>query len=338
MPEMQKEQSMPIAPRRGVTALAYRVLVLPGVIAYLFTVSIVVLAADRFWLVDLLTFAWPYIIAAGALLSVAALVTRRLKAIVIALAGLVVALIPAADVPTARASATAGLKIITANLYNRNPDDPAVFTEMLRREKPDLLVLQETTGPWEAAISASGLFTYQSGFDALARDGIKVFSVLPIRAQTELQRAFTEERAYKQPLRLELDVRGKPLFLYAFHPETPRRLWQWRDRNAYLSAAADAVKGDLEKAPVIVAGDWNTPTWSPFFRGFLKQAGLTSTAGGWLQPVTRFSLKLDAFAYIGASIDHVAVSPDIALHARRIGPAFGSNHLPVIAELTLPET
>lgn len=329
---------MPIAPRRGVIALAYRVLVLPGAIAYLFTVSIVVLAADRFWLVDLLTFAWPYIIAAGALLFVAALVTWRLKAILIAVVGLTVALIPAADVPTARASATAGLKIITANLYNQNREDPAVFIDMLRQEKPDILVLQETTGPWEQAVFASGLFLYQSSVEAQNRDGIKVFSRLPIRAQTELQRAFTEERAYKQPLRLELDVGGKPLFLYAFHPETPRRLWQWRDRNAYLSAAADAVKGDLEKAPVIVAGDWNTPTWSPFFRGFLKQAGLTSTAGGWLQPVTRFSMKLDAIAYIGASIDHVAVSPDIALRARRIGPAFGSNHLPVIAELTLPET
>ena len=128
------------------------------------------------------------------------------------------------------------------------------------------------------------------------------------------------------------------VFLYAFHPETPRRLWQWRDRNAYLSAVADAVKGDLEKAPVIVAGDWNTPTWSPFFRSFLRQAGLASTAGGWLQPVTRFSMKLDALAYIGASIDHIAVSPDIFLKARQVGPAFGSNHLPVIADLALPES
>ena len=97
---------MPIAPRRGPIALAYRALVLPGVIAYLFSVSIVVLAADRFWLVDLLTFAWPYVIAAGSLLVVAALVTRRLKAIVIAGVGLAIALIPAADVPTARGRST----------------------------------------------------------------------------------------------------------------------------------------------------------------------------------------------------------------------------------------
>lgn len=330
---------MPIVPRQGVVPLAYRVFVLPGVIAYLFAVSIVVLAADRFWLVDLLTFAWPYVIAAGALLVAGALVTRRLKAIVIAVAGLAIAIIPAADVPTARASATAGgLKVLTANLYVQNPEDPAVFIELLRGEKPDIVVLQETTARWEQAISASGLFPYESSREALDRDGLKVFSALPIRAETELKRAFTEERAYKQPLRLELDMAGKPLFLYAFHPETPRRLWQWRDRNAYLSAAADAVKGDLEKAPVIVAGDWNTPTWSPFFRGFLRQAGLASTAGGWLQPVTRFSLKLDRLAYVGASIDHVAVSPDFSVRQRRVGPAYGSNHLPVIVEVTLPET
>ena len=97
------------APRRGPIALAYRVLVLPGVIAYLFAASIVVLAADRFWLVDLLTFAWPYMVAAGALLAVAALLARRLKAIVIAFLGLVVALLPAFDVPTARPSAAAAI-------------------------------------------------------------------------------------------------------------------------------------------------------------------------------------------------------------------------------------
>jgi endonuclease/exonuclease/phosphatase (EEP) superfamily protein YafD len=336
---MRKEQPMPIAPRRGPVALAYRVLVLPGVIAYLFTVSIVVLAADRFWPVDLLTFAWPYVVVTGALLVVAALVTRRMKAIVMALAGLAVALIPAGDVPTARLSTAApGLKVLTANLYVLNAQSPETFVDLLRREKPDIVVMQETTRRFVDAITAARLFPYESQFDPSTRDGIKVYSQLPIRAQTALQRAFTEEDAYKQPLRLELDAHGKPLFLYAFHPETPRRLWQWRDRNDYLAAAADAVKGDLEKAPVIVAGDWNTPTWSPFFRNFLKQAGLASTAGGWLQPVTRFSLKLAPLAYIGASIDHIAVSPDIALRARRIGPDFGSNHLPVIAELSLPES
>lgn len=330
---------MPIASRSGPIALAYRVLILPGAIAYLFTVSIVVLAADRFWLVDLLTFAWPYIVVAGVLLAMAALVTRRMKAIAIAGLGLVVALIPAADVPTARASAdNRGLKVLTANLYGNNLDDPAPLLALLRAEKPDIVVLQETTGRLEQTLSAAGLFPYQSSAEARGRDALKVFSRLPIRAETELKRAFTEEKAYKQPLRLELDLNGRPLFLYAFHPETPRRLWQWRDRNAYLSAAADAVRGDLEKAPAIVAGDWNTPTWSPFFRNFLKQAGLASTAGGWLQPVTRFSLKLDRIAYIGASIDHVAVSPDMAVRAHRVGPAFGSNHLPVIVELALPES
>ncbi|MCR6498470.1 endonuclease/exonuclease/phosphatase family protein [Shinella sp. CPCC 101442] len=327
------------APRRGPIALAYRVLVLPGVIAYLFAVSIVVLAADRFWLVDLLTFAWPYVVAAGALLCVVAVITRRLKAIVIAFAGLAIALIPAFDVPTARPStAASGLKVLTANLYVQNAEDPAVFIDLLRREKPDIVVLQEATPRWVQSLSAAGLFPHESSAEALTRDSLKVFSTLPIRAETELKRAFTEPKAYKQPLRLELDMRGKPLFLYAFHPETPRRLWQWRDRNAYLSAAADAVKGDLQRAPVIVAGDWNTPTWSPFYRGFLRQAGLASTAGGWLQPVTRFSLKLDWLAYIGATIDHVAVSPDISVRGHRVGPAFGSNHLPVIAELAMPET
>jgi endonuclease/exonuclease/phosphatase (EEP) superfamily protein YafD len=336
---MQKEPSMPTAPRKGAIALAYRVFVLPGVIAYLFAVSTVVLAADRFWLVDLVTFAWPYVVAVGVLLTVAAFLTRRIKAITMAVIGLTVALLPAADVPTARpSSAQGGIKVMTANIFGDNIKDRTAFLALLKQERPDIVVLEETSPAWERLLSSSGLYPYESSTEAMLRDALKVYSTLPIRAETELKRAVTEPQAYKQPLRLELDLAGKPLFLYAFHPETPRRLWQWRDRNAYLSAAADAVKGDLERAPVIVAGDWNTPTWSPFFRTFLQQSGLASTAVGWLQPVTRFTMKLEALAYIGSTIDHIAVSPDIFLRDHRLGPAFGSNHRPVIVELTLPQT
>ena len=327
---------MPKQPSRGTLLRACRALMLPAAIAYLLGVGIVVLAADRFWLLDLLTFAWPYIGAAGLVLLLAALATRRVKTIAVALAGAAVAAIPAIEVPTVRASDTAGgLKVLTANLFVENREEPAVFIDLLRREKPDIVVLQETRTDWEQALSASGLYPYESG--AVNRQRLKVYSALPIRAETGLSRPFTERYAYKQPLRLELDLNGRPLFLYAFHPETPRRPWQWRDRNAYLSATADAVQGDLGKGPVIVAGDWNTPTWSPFFRGFLRQAGLASTAGGWLQPVTRFTTKLESVVYVGASIDHVAVSPDFSLRARRAGPPFGSNHLPIIVELSLPE-
>lgn len=55
-----------------------------------------------------------------------------------------------------------------------------------------------------------------------------------------------------------------------------------------LEAALQAEPADMA---VIVAGDWNTPPWSPFFRDFLSSTGYKNTEARWWPERTRFSIR-----------------------------------------------
>ncbi len=60
----------------------------------------------------------------------------------------------------------------------------------------------------------------------------------------------------------------------------PGRPWQWRQRNAYLALLTTAIRAEPPNANIVVVGDWNTPSWSPFYRDFHAATGLLSTEWG----------------------------------------------------------
>ena len=82
--------------------------------------------------------------------------------------------------------------------------------------------------------------------------------------------------------------------------------------------------------PVLVAGDFNLPVdsriygeaWSGFLNAF-STAGL----GVGHSKYTR---------WIGVRIDHILTSPEWYVEACRVGPAVGSDHLPLLADLVPP--
>jgi endonuclease/exonuclease/phosphatase (EEP) superfamily protein YafD len=102
-------------------------------------------------------------------------------------------------------------------------------------------------------------------------------------------------------------------------------------RNEHLSALAKFVR--REKAPVVVAGDLNVTSWSPFFRDLLRDGNVRdSREGRGVQPswVSRIPLT-------DLPLDHILISPGIVVASRMVGPHLGSDHRPVIADLLLPK-
>ena len=296
----------------------------------------VVVAADQVWLLDLITFFWPVLTLAALALLVLALAFGGAVGRIAALAAVGLCAVPFVMLPAAPESAPGQkIRILVANVYIENTD-PKPFVALLSSELPDIVVTQETPPAFVEAIRGSGLYQFENEGSLPEADDKKIFSRYPIRSQEQLGDLPGLETR-RHAMRLVIDGPAGPLIVYAVHPDTPRDLGGWYQRGAYLDRLSTAIQAEPADARVVVAGDWNLPAYSPFFRQFFSATGyrFARPAGPWL-PITRFSTALRRFGFFGSTIDHVAVSPDVRVTAWKRGADIQSNHLPVIVDLALP--
>lgn len=289
-----------------------------------------------FWPFDLLSFFWTLAIAFAIVLLLVSALLPGPGVKVLAIIAIAIACVPVTLMPKAPAAARDHtLRLITANLFIGNAD-PREFVAFLIREQPDIVVTQETPVIFEDAIRNSGLFPFESSRDMRATDDKKVFSRFPIRDEVQLSDTAGAPYLERHPMRLVLDTPSGPLVLYAVHPDSPRSVARWKQRNLYLETLTHYVSQEPKMLPVIVAGDWNTPPWSGYFRDFFERTGFRYMQGHGWPATTRFLTRFQSFMTFGAAIDHVALSPNITMADWQVGPKFGSNHLPVIIDFGLP--
>lgn len=295
----------------------------------------VLVAGDRAWLLDLITFFWPVLVLAALAILVLTLPFGGTVARLAALAGVILCGVPFLMLPAAPDSAPGQkIRILTANVYidNRNP---APFVALLTRAQPDIVVMQETRSRFADAVRGSGLYPFESEGSLASTDDKKIFSRYPLREQQQLG-DLPGQVSDRHAMRLVVDSPAGPLILYAVHTDTPRTLAGWYSRNVYIERLATAIRAEPADAHVVIAGDWNLPAHSSFFRRFFAATGYRFARPGLWLPITRFATALARYGYFGSTIDHVAVSPNVRVTAWERGGDIGSNHLPVIVDLALP--
>ena len=81
-------------------------------------------------------------------------------------------------------------------------------------------------------------------------------------------------------------------------------------------------------------GDLNISMWSPYYRSTIEGSGLRNARQG-LGILPTHSIVAPQIAALSAPLDHCLVSSDIQVKDFRLGPAIGSDHLPIIAELLI---
>ncbi len=126
---------------------------------------------------------------------------------------------------------------------------------------------------------------------------------------------------------------GARLLFAATHPPSPRKVATWR-----ASLKRTRMEGDIlaefrrdRGLPVVIAGDFNsTPVGMPH-RTFAEHSGLTGWWRGPFQGTWHAALP----TFLSIPIDRVWTTPDIAVTRLLTGPDFGSDHRPVIADLTI---
>ena len=308
-------------------ALRLAALAAAGVVVLVGTATLAAFFGRRGWRWELLThfrvqYFWALTLAAVVL---AALRHRRLALVPLALAAVNLALIVplyfGPGVPKSGASARA----LSLNIHFRNHDHlPTV--ELIGREAPDIVLIVELTPEWVAALKPIELeYPHTKLLPRNNSAGIGIYS----------RRPFDEITIRDLPgsllpvivARVTLEA-GSLTFIGA-HTASPvrRAFFAYRnDEMAEIARLAAAVQG-----PVVLMGDLNCTSWSPYFGDLLRVSGLRDSRYGFGVEGSWPSLPLP----LRIPIDHCLVSPELGIVHRRIGRAVGSDHRPVIVDFTI---
>lgn len=301
-------------------------LVLLGLTPAALLAAIVVAGVDNRWVDLAAQFTAPALIATT-LLTVAAGLLRMTAASFLSLlvAGLLAVSVwpqwfPAGPVADPEAPV---VRLYTANLFYLN-EDSAAIRRSIEAADPDIVVLIEAADqPLQAIDAVLEGYPYRSGSIRLDRNRGPARSVVasrwPLTARTSAPPGLNAVAVTAQtPLGL-VDVVGVHL----------TRPWPFQDSWGQISQAmalAQLVE-NLER-PVIVGGDFNSVSGARIGKQIRRDAGLHPSPGfpgTWptgLPPL------------LGITIDHVYASPDLAFVSRRLGDATGSDHRPVVTEIT----
>lgn len=214
------------------------------------------------------------------------------------------------------------IELMAVNVEFRNRSSERLL-EMIRAEAPDAVLVVEYTDEWRARLEP--VFEDYPHHVLLPDDdaafGIALLSKLPLRDV--------------RPFRLESTAAiaativspAGELELIGVHLRPPVSAHLAAERARQLDALAGLVR--QIGGPLVVAGDFNLTPYSPYFTELLAATGLRDARTG-------FDFTWPSFLpLLGIPIDHCLVSPGLGVVAFRRLPAFGSDHYPIVVELSM---
>lgn len=283
------------------------------------------------WLLDLTThFRWYwFLLALGGLALAAAL--RRPAATLLCAAALV---INARDLlpywlpapPAAAAADRRPVRLAVMNVHRVNRTTAAAL-DHVRSRRPDVLAVLEVDDRWATALAdLADVFPHRMIVPRPDNFGIAILSRWPLADARVAEFTATGYPSLVATVRHEA---GDFRFI-ATHPYPPFDGPATVQLVAHLDGvAAEAAASTI---PCVVAGDLNATPWSRGFRRLVAAAGLRDTALGLGVPGT-YHAGLPAPRI---PIDHVLVPAGSVVLRRGVGPAVGSDHFPVEADVILP--
>jgi endonuclease/exonuclease/phosphatase (EEP) superfamily protein YafD len=218
---------------------------------------------------------------------------------------------------------TPHLEIVSFNVGISNPARDDVM-EWLRSEDPDIVFLYESSFEWENSARAADL---SLSFVTLVPDG-------RLAGITVLARPSIDARLVAVPfdardaVAVSVDLDGKRLTVLGLHPLSPTNAGRAGARDRLLADAGDWVAA--QQTPTVVIGDLNATPWSHAHRSLCQRGGLSdSLRGSGLQPTWKTGL-----GPLMIPIDHALYTRDLLTGDRRTGPSYGSDHRPLVFEVT----
>ena len=304
--------------------------ILAALLALLLLASILALAAPFGWPFELFAHFRAQYAAAGVLLAVLLAWRRRAVPAVLALA---LGLWHAA--PGVRSAVAAGgapacegpaLTVVTANLQYSNLDHEA-FLGWLATRPADLVLVQEVTAEWAAALEARSGYAHRHLSPREDPYGIGVLSRWPLESIGLLDLADDGFPSIAGTVSID----GRRIRFLGLHTHWPVLAGLAEQRDLTLVRAAALARATTD--PLVMGGDLNLTPYSPAYGRLIAESGLADVmeGRGW------HPTWLAGFWPLALRIDHLFVSPGVCVDHAEVGPAIGSDHRPVIARLRLPQ-
>jgi endonuclease/exonuclease/phosphatase family metal-dependent hydrolase len=191
-----------------------------------------------------------------------------------------------------------------------------------------LLILSEITPRWwEQLRELEHTYPYRVIRARPNPWGIAVYSKYPLRGIEDLHLG-DELSAH---LRVLVQLPDGLAEVYAVHLISPQRPQQARQRNTQLWWLAQHLAAADPDLPKIVAGDFNSTPFSPYFQDLLRDAGLRDGRRPFGLQATWPMWPVPLWI----PIDHCLVSHDVIVIRVATGVATGSDHLPVECTFSL---
>ena len=219
-------------------------------------------------------------------------------------------------------------RLLACNVLQEN-QQYAHLIELIQRLKPDFIILLEVGEHWIEALKPLDADYPHCVNEFWGEENYDIALMSRIAPQSlEVQR-FGPTQVPTVVGRYLLD--GKPLTLIGTHPAPPKTKAETEARNAQLAALAPFAAA--QASAVIMAGDLNITSWSPFFGDFVRRSGLRdSRLGMGHQPSWPVNSPL-----MRIPIDHALVSAQVEVQRRWLEQPIGSDHFPVVLDFSLRE-
>ena len=226
----------------------------------------------------------------------------------------------------ATVEATPLLRLVSANLLYENLDFDRTQQGLVTLDA-DVLVLCEVTPEMRQHLRRLET-SYPHALDTCAPESVYGMLILS-RFPLTLRSTGVGEDPTPRHIAAELSIGTDTISLIAIHPTNPLRF----SRAHRIPAEFESVADLCRTAPpnLVLIGDCNAAGWSSYLRALEGAAGLANDGKMrpswpiWLPPLVRLPL------------DHVWVRGRVTLLRAGLGPRFGSDHLPLVAEIGFRE-
>ena len=217
------------------------------------------------------------------------------------------------------------IRVMSFNLLSQNQEYAEVVA-FIEANQPDVVLLNEASLPWEAAMESADL-----GYEVVrARSDDLIFGTLVLLRHPSRVTSFGF--AETDPRALEISYRAdgwdRNVLMLSSHPLSPANAERAGLRDAQLGFAADWAS--RQDGPYLVVGDFNATPWSWPFRRLIEKGRLSNSQNGFgLQA----SFAANSNWLFRVPIDHLLHSESMRVRNRWLGPPMGSDHFPLIVDL-----